>query len=113
MKLHQGDVLLSKVEGLPDLGACTIRKDGCVAVGEFSGHAHRFSEPERVKLFVVPGAKLTPADVGVRYLEVTGAEPVLLRHEEHDPVAVPPGLYTVRFPHEWDYEREESRLVAD
>lgn len=114
-KLHQGDVLLCAVSGLPADARPLTTQDGKLAVGEVSGHAHRFEAPELVTLFATPDAdtKRTPADVGVRYIQVLGDQPILLLHEEHNPVAVPPGVYSLRFPFEWDYEREESRQVAD
>ena len=48
----------------------------------------------------------------LRYLQVEVGEPVLLVHEEHDPLPVLPGVYEVRRQREYVPQRR-SRWVSD
>src|SRR5262245_66590796 len=87
--IRQGDVLLVPVSKLPD-GARPVGSGRLVlAEGEATGHAH-----------VVDDASASlhrePWFSGRIYLDVEGGGPVFLVHEEHDPLAVPGGLYEVR-----------------
>lgn len=86
--LRQGDVLLSRVEDVPDnLTAVTRSKRGVVlAEGEVTGHAHRIASRH---------AKLYRDESDARYLRVMGPAPVALAHEEHSTVKIPPGNYRV------------------
>ena len=47
-----------------------------------------------------------------RYLQVEGEEPVVLVHEEHDPLRLSPGVYEVRRQREYVPQRR-ARWVAD
>lgn len=111
-KQQQGDLNFFVVGKVPD-NMKPIDNKGVIAIGEVSGHKHRFEHPERVRLYAIDGGKekLTAADVGVRFIEVL--EPVALLHEEHNAQMFAPGLYQLGFVHEYDYEKEETRFVAD
>ena len=76
----QGDVMLFPVDAIP---AGTKREGDThtLALGEITGHTH-----------VLDRATLTDVG-GERYVEVAGD--AALRHEDHGPVAVPPGKYRV------------------
>jgi hypothetical protein len=102
MNLRQGDVLLVRVAGLPE-GAATERSGGSIvlAEGEATGHAHVVASP-RASLHRVRGW-----DEDERYLVVRALKPVQLRHEEHDILAIPPGVWKVRRQREYDPWREQ------
>lgn len=114
--LQQGDVILRPVtkfpEGLVSLG----EKASVLQRGETTGHAHKFETPMTVRLFTVPdvgplaGMRIATHD-GVAYVEVL--ETTALRHEEHKPISVGPGLYQVDLVREFDYEDMETRRVVD
>ena len=102
-QLRQGDVLLVKVGALP-VGAKDITPTegrGVLKHGEATGHAHAIKERTKVRLW----------DAGAeRFLQVL--ESVALRHEEHAPVMLEPGIYHLPEQVEWTDDNEPIR-VAD
>jgi len=102
--VRQGDLLLIPVGALPEQ-ARELRSGRLVlAEGEATGHAHVVDD-ERASLHVLGFG-------GTRYLRVIGDAPVLLVHEEHDPLSLPPAVYEVRRQREYVPQRR-SRWVAD
>jgi hypothetical protein len=105
-KAYHGDVLLTKVNEIPE-GATIIspRKDGKLVLreGEHSGHAHvievKTDEAEMLTL------------EGEFFLKVN--EPVTITHEEHAPGKVEPGLYVVGVVRERDPFAKVSQPVHD
>ena len=98
---RQGDVLLVPVEKLPE-GCRKESPDGSrvvLAYGEVTGHAH-----------AIDCALATTYQCGAeRYLRVqTGA---VLRHEEHEHMALEPGVYKVV--QQREYEPAGWRNVVD
>ena len=95
-QFRQGDVFLCRVEAMPP-GARPVPRGGrnrvVLAEGELSGHAHAFPA-RRVRLFHhAPTSRsfIAVGDGGSR-----------LQHEEHDPIAVPEGIYEVVRQREYD-----------
>jgi hypothetical protein len=92
MKMYRhGDVIIEVANETDFDCGDAIARDAqgraVLAEGEVTGHAHRIDEPEAF-LFQhkkIPHLKLLRVD-----------ETVWLRHEEHKPIEVPPGKYTVR-----------------
>lgn len=86
---RQGDVLLVRVEEVPEGAVAVPREDGrlVLAHGEVTGHAHVIDD-ERAKL-------VTAAQAEELYLTVYGDRAVALTHDEHDSIAVAPGAYRV------------------
>lgn len=70
-----------------------------LAEGEVTGHAHRLSEATEV--FEV---------AGVREFETDGDT---LTHEEHGPIAIPPGAYESGIAREFDPAEQAARQVRD
>jgi len=85
---RQGDVLLVRVkEDVLSRPHRSVARDGgriVLAYGEATGHAHAVAEPE---------AELIELETGERFLVTPRG--VSLRHEEHDPIELPPGTYRV------------------
>lgn len=114
--LQQGDVILKRVKKMPE-GVVPLA-DGSTVLqrGETTGHAHRFDNPMTVKLFTVPeqgplaGMRIATHD-GVAFVEIL--ETTALRHEEHNPITVEPGVYQVDLVREFCYEDLETRRVVD
>lgn len=103
--IRQGDVLVIECDNLPK----TAKVDGDQAVmahGEVTGHKHQFTgfDRERVQHFVCEKTQR-------RYLQILGDEPVTLKHEEHGPATIPPGIHEIRIQRE--YEPNGWRNVAD
>ena len=99
---RQGDVLIIPAAAIP-AGAQRQRIEGRIvlAEGEATGHAHALYEPEKVSLWAAANDE--------RYLEVV--RPTALRHEEHAPIDLAPGLY--RVVRQYEYTPEDIRRVAD
>lgn len=89
MIYRQGDVLIMRVAELPAALAPVSRDQGRVvlAYGEVTGHAHTILDPD-TEFFET-------AESADRWLSVHGAGATVL-HEEHAPIALPPGNYLVR-----------------
>src|SRR5262245_42367283 len=87
---RQGDILLIAISGLPERLVAVEPADGRIvlAYGEATGHAHAIGA-HRAALFREDGS--LPG--GSMFLRLT--EAAELRHEEHAPIALPPGLYRV------------------
>ena len=116
-QIRQGDVLLVRLEQTPEqfLAESGRRVDRLardrgrlvLAEGEATGHAHVI-ESEEAELFAEDEELLDPGETAELFLLVHGAAPVPLEHEEHAPLAVPPGVYRVvrqreyRDPRDWD-----------
>jgi hypothetical protein len=101
---RQGDVLLIPAKLPANAVQRKITGDVILAYGEVTGHAHRIAVvdegPERVQLW----------DAGAeRFLRVL--ETTALTHEEHAPVALPPGVYYL--PQQVEYTPQEIHRVAD
>lgn len=108
MIFRQGDVLLELVSRIPD-GAKDVTDEQRIvlAYGEVTGHAHAVYEPITKK---TPAGKARMWDAGAeRFLQVV--EKTALKHEEHAPVPLEPGIY--RVVHQREYSPEEIRRVAD
>jgi hypothetical protein len=82
-------------------GAGRTERRPVLAEGEITGHAHRLQDPSSAQVFSV-GSDL--------YLEVS-AESATIVHEEHAPVTLPRGGYTIRIQRE--YSPREIRQVMD
>jgi hypothetical protein len=94
---RQGDLLFVRVERRPDEELVT--RPGLVIVeGEATGHAHRLTS----------GAVLDAPDGGI-YLDLPVEARVV--HEEHDAIALGPGLWRVI--RQREYAPEAVRTVLD
>lgn len=107
---RQGDVLLISVNEIPKGAAETTERDPgriVLAYGEVTGHAHAIYEPLTK---ATPDGKARIWDAGAeRFLQVL--EVTSVRHEEHAPVSLAPGVYKVV--RQVEYTPEEIRRVAD
>lgn len=86
---RQGDMLVTRAE--PPLGApFRVRRDRqgrlVLASGGASGHAHVIDDPD--------AELLDDPLTGRRFLRLVAESKIT--HEEHGPIALPPGLYEVR-----------------
>ena len=101
---QHGDVLVKRIEKLPDgLKKADYTSSFVLAEGEAHNHFHRISD--------VDSATLLIDDAGNKFLNVTS--PVTIVHEEHSPIEIDIGLYSVGIVQEYDHTKEESRAVLD
>lgn len=106
---RQGDVLIVPANELPD-GLHKLPREGgrvVLALGEATGHAHAIADRGATLYSDDPIAK---REGNVVYLRIT--RPVALRHEEHAPIHLDPGVYRVVRQREWTDDEEPIR-VAD
>jgi len=80
MQIRHGDVLITKVDTMPDSVIQLKRKE--LAYGEVTGHAHRIDVGD---LFETKDGQL--------YLKVS--ELTRVSHEEHKTITLHPGIYHV------------------
>lgn len=74
-----------------------------------SGTARLYRDPEAINALVRNGALTTTAlAIGILVVE---KNPVVLRHDEHEAIRIPPGRYYVGGQQEWD--SAQARRVAD
>jgi len=115
---RQGDVLLfaldagETVEGESEMHAEARGDRGTVlAHGEVTGHAHAIRSRD-AKLYRRSSAEVTAqARAIVADALLVARRAVVLRHEEHGPVRIPPGRVLVRIQRE--YSPQEMRSAAD
>lgn len=97
---RQGDVLMIK-SAAPLPRDLTKRDDLTVAYGEATGHRHRFNDESAVALYDAPDGDI--------FAEVTSD--TALVHEEHEAIAVTPGIYRIR--RQREYTPGEIKRVQD
>jgi hypothetical protein len=108
---RQGDVLIIPVDQIPsDLEPVTrYGRQVVLAYGEATGHAHAIRD-ERAALFRDP-------KLAAIFMLVSGDQPVALEHDEHDPIAIPPGQYRIVRQREYvpvrKYARGATRPESD
>ncbi|MGI0485994.1 hypothetical protein ACN4EK_11190 [Pantanalinema rosaneae CENA516] len=98
--MRQGDVILLPVAQLGIETGNAPLPHLTLAEGEVTGHRHQIS---------AGNAELYERD-GTLYLKVLSAT-ATLTHEEHQPIVIPQGTWTVRIQRE--YEPEGWRSVVD
>src|SRR3990167_8380206 len=101
-QLQQGDVLLRRVSSIPNNAVEIKRKNGAIvlAEGEATGHAHRIFDVD---------ALFFEKD-GLFYLQTD--KNVTLRHEEHHPQVIEPGIWEVGQVREKDWLSGMVRKVV-
>jgi hypothetical protein len=109
-ELH-GDVILEKVESLPkDFNKMKSEPKAALAYGEVTGHLHklfRFGEEHGA----APAFDLRIGDDGIKWLKVD--EPTVVKHQEHSPRVIPPGIYKIGIQREYDPFTKLARKVVD
>lgn len=101
-KLQQGDVIIRDVTGIPE-GARRVDRTPrgfILARGEATGHAHVIEDD--IEMYEKDG---------VLYIRVDRQATVV--HEEHGPVTLPKGVYSVNLVRQYDPVRGEIGRVRD
>jgi hypothetical protein len=106
---RQGDVLVQRVPTRTPAGTLVFDQDPVIlAYGEGTGHTHRVVALDRNSNERL-AAQLFEEPDGRRLLLVERA--CVLTHDEHWPIALAPGLYSVTIQRE--YESDGQRNVVD
>ena len=86
-----------------------------LAFGEVTGHKHQIQMKEMLDKAEVTLHMGYRQEAGIdvpQGFEVC-EESVILTHEEHNPIELPPGKYIVRIVQEFDHITRRTRYVAD
>lgn len=136
MKIQQGDVLLTSISkekwnkcvtdshnkettGTYNLGSKSI---ATVALGEATGHHHSITNGKGSAQTFFVGYRSTWNDdnpLRSNYLSVRDtndgikSNDVIMTHQEHNPVTIPPGYYKVDIVREFDHMGQHTRMVVD
>ena len=89
--------------------------DVTVALGEVTGHSHTFYARDNNNALITSFGKNNMGAVGREvpdYVSIANANAVI-KHEEHDPISLPQGLYKVRIVREFDHLTQRTRNVVD
>ena len=110
---QQGDVLIKKIDKLPKglvpLSTKVLQK------GETTGHMHQFATDAFVSVFKLVANENTPEKtitLNEQKFIVVG-DNAILRHEEHRPITIEPGIYEIDIVREFDYDKMEATRVVD
>ena len=100
---RQGDILLEEIKSIPET-AELVETNGAIvlAYGEATGHHHAIRNG-KARLYRDPNTQ-------VSYVEIAESL-ALLEHEEHAPIALDPGIYSVILQRE--YHPQAVRNVVD
>jgi|SRR5215471_1396994 len=99
---QQGDVLLRKLHEIPEGVSKIISRRRCtLAEGEHTGHSHVVEDDE---------AELI--QIGERLL-LRLAQAATVKHEEHKPICLSPGVWEVGRVKEYDWFEKMERQVVD
>lgn len=110
---RQGDVFVERIadDQLPE-GVIELARDNgriVLAYGEVTGHAHAIAE-RNATLFGKPGTDERWLVIRPSGTTVEGGG-VVIRHEEHAPIELEPGVYKVG--RQREYSPEAIKYVAD
>ena len=92
---RQGDIYFVKIDEAVNLSEGTALKNGIIARGEQTGHAHRVSPSS-----LAAGAMLVALGRAM-YLRASEAGASIV-HDEHGPIQLPTGTYAVVHQQEFD-----------
>lgn len=102
---QQGDVVMQKIDSIPEgeRSQDELTKAKTLALGEATGHSHTFDDVDNsVEVFKI---------MNVIYMRL--AKETKLKHQEHNPISIPPGNYKVGIVRETDHLAGITRRVAD
>jgi len=126
---RHGDILLIKIDKLPENIKFKTKKNKIILKGEITGHAHRLEGNAKIlevaERIINPGFKLAngmeittgpiPIPINQVRTQTIGYAivdaPAELTHEEHNTIIIPPGIYEIK--HQREYDEEQIRFVQD
>ena len=124
---RHGDILLIKIDKLPENIKFKTKKSKVILKGEVTGHAHRLKGNARIlevaeKIvntgFHLPnGLEITAGPFTVSPVDkqiigyVVVKEPAELIHEEHNTITIPVGTYEIK--RQREYDSDYIKFVED
>jgi hypothetical protein len=101
--IRHGDVIL--IPANKELEKTELKKENTIAYGEATGHHHTIYAKDSAS-----GSKVIEFD-GKKYLHLFGT--CELKHQEHDPIKLPSGVYEIKIERERDPFLNEIKKVVD
>lgn len=98
---QQGDVILKRIDSLPEGTKKVSTTNLVLAEGEVTGHFHGISQK---------GAEMFQLE---SRMFIKLVEPATITHQEHKPVNLEPGIWEVGRVQEFDYLSMMARTVRD
>ena len=126
---RHGDILLIKIDKLPENIKFKTRRSNIILKGEVTGHAHRLKGNAKIlevaERIANPGFKLAnrieittgpiPIPINQVRTQTIGYAVVdstaELTHEEHNTITIPAGIYQIR--RQREYDSDYIRFVED
>ena len=102
--IQQGDVFFEPADKVPSK-ANKVKPDSrghVFAEGEVTGHYHGTTVSDGATMFEKDGVLYFSSDS-----EFT------VKHQEHNPITVSPGVWKIKIVQEWDHLKEEADRVRD
>ena len=127
-KYQQGDVVMFQVDDETFAKYAKQNGEECtssyntqshnnpvLAFGEVTGHKHQIHMKDMLNKAEVTLHMGYRGEAGVDVPDAfeVSEETVVLTHEEHNPIELPPGKYIVKIVREFDHIAGRSRYVAD
>lgn len=125
MKVIQGDVIIRKVEALPE--GLKKLEGKVLQESEVTGHHHHFAPDAEVEVYQrdeKAGEQLTITPNMGKYIVVEGTsllyhgkefelDPNKTGNGDHKALTIEPGIYEIDIVREYDYDAMETRRVVD
>jgi metal-responsive CopG/Arc/MetJ family transcriptional regulator len=105
---RHGDILLKRVDKMPQKKGLVKRSEPIVEYGEVTGHSHRL-----VGEVEVYAEKESGQTANYIVVPETATKPAQLVHEEHDTIELTSGVYEVTRQREYNPYSKEARRVLD
>jgi len=100
---QQGDVIISAANPFPEGTKVSIKRNMYViAKGETTGHLHGIMVEDGIDMITVGDTIYMKND-----------HPVIIEHDEHNPIEIPKGVWQFDIVREYDHFAEEARKVRD
>lgn len=105
---RHGDVQVFALDAAPDVTGLTKVPTPTIALGEVTGHSHRFDAKKKSDV-VVYRVNTGANDNGDRIVEVRRATDLV--HEEHSRIRLSPGWYRTRIKRQYSAEHGWAPVV--
>lgn len=117
---RHGDILLIKIDELPENIRFKTKRDKIILEGEVTGHAHRLKGNAKIledaeRIINPPPTGFPPVrNIPIKSQVIGYAvvkEPTELIHEEHNTITLPVGTYEIR--RQREYDSDYIKFVED
>lgn len=118
---RHGDVLLTKIDKLPENVKLVASKSKVILEGEVTGHAHKLDDNAKILKIAEEIANNATVGTALEQMQQSAKSQVIgyavvdspaeLTHEEHKTITIPAGIFEIKRQREYDVN--EIRFVQD